>query len=125
MKPAVWILAAALGLAAQPKRLVDAQVQTLAVSGGLEKQIRSLATGQPQPAWAAYTVPASRSRNFGCGSYWRDNEFAVAGGVVHLEPPREVLVLIRFHNNEVSQIRTLGQTGDPRASAYFADVLRR
>jgi len=107
VKTTVWILLAALGLAAQPKRLSDAQVQTRAVSGGLEKQLQSLAAAQPQPAWAGYVVPASRSRNFGCNSYWRDNEFAVAGGVVHLEPPREVMVLFRFHNNEVSQVRTL------------------
>jgi hypothetical protein len=100
-------------LSAQPKKLVDAQVQNRAVpSGGLAKQIQSLMTTQPQPAWAAYTVPAARGRNFGCDQYWRDNEFAVAGGVVHLEPPREIMILFRFHNNQVSQIRTLAPDCD-------------
>jgi len=100
-------------MTAQPKRLVDAQVQTRAVpAGGLAKQIQSLITAQPQPAWAGYTVPAARGRNVGCDQYWRDNEFAVAGGVVHLEPPREVLILFRFHNNQVSQIRTLAPDCD-------------
>lgn len=101
-------------LTAQPKRLVDAQVQTrdVASGGGLAKQIQTLVTAQPQPAWAGYTVPAARGRNFGCDQYWRDNEFAVAGGVVHLEPPREVLILIRFYNNQVSQIRAMAPDCD-------------
>ena len=106
------MLMAALPLTAQPKRLVDAQVQTRAVSGSLDQQIQSLQSVQPQPAWAAYVVPAARGRNFGCDGYWRDNEFAVAGGVVHLEPPQEVMVLFRFNNNQVSQIRTLAPDCD-------------
>ena len=112
MKNALLLLMAVLPLAAQPKRLVDAQVQTRAVSGSLDKQIQSLTTAQPQPAWAAYVVPAARGRNFGCDGYWRDNEFAVSGGVVHLEPPQEVMVLFRFNNNQVSQIRTLAPDCD-------------
>jgi hypothetical protein len=87
-------------------------VQTRAVSGSLNQQLQSLKTLQPQPAWAAYVVPASRGRNFGCDGYWRDNEFTVAGGVVHLEPPQEVMVLFRFNDNEVSQIRTLAPDCD-------------
>jgi hypothetical protein len=87
-------------------------VQTRAVSGNLDQQIQSLQSAQPQPAWAAYVVPAARGRNFGCGGYWRDNEFAVAGGVVHLEPPTEVMVLLRFNNNQVSQIRTMAPDCD-------------
>ncbi len=117
MKNALLFLTAAaawpLLLTAQPKRLVDAQVQARTVSaGGLDKQIQSLSTAQPQPAWAAYIVPAARGRNFGCDGYWRDNEFAVSGGVVHLEPPTEVMVLFRFNNNQVSQIRTLASDCD-------------
>ena len=107
MKWILMVMMAAWPVAAQPKKLVDAQVQTRTVAGGLDKLLESLATSQPQPAWAAYSVAAARGRNFGCDHYWRDNEFAVAGSVVHLEPPREVMVLFRFHNNQVSQIRTL------------------
>ena len=100
-------------LTAQPKRLIDAQVQTRTVSsGGLAKQIESLISAQPQPAWAGYIVPAARGRNFGCDGYWRDNEFAVAGGMVYLEPPKEVLVLFRFNNNQISQIRTMAPECD-------------
>src|SRR5215813_6386591 len=112
MKNAILLLMAALPLMAQPKRLVDAQVQTRAVSGSLNQQLQSLQTLQPQPAWAGYVVPAARGRNFGCDGYWRDNEFAVAGGVVHLEPPQEVMVLFRFNDNQVSQIRTLAPDCD-------------
>ena len=112
MKPALLVLVAVIPLAAQPKKLVNAQVQTRAVSGGLDKEIQALVAAQPQPAWAAYVVPASRGRNFGCDNYWRDNEFATAGGTVHLEPPSEVMVLFRFNNNQVSQIRTLAPDCD-------------
>jgi hypothetical protein len=112
MKNALLFLMTVLPLTAQPKRLVDAQVQTRAVSGSLHQQIQSLQTLQPQPAWAGYVVPAARGRNFACDGYWRDNEFTVAGGVVHLEPPQEVMVLFRFNDNQVSQIRTLAPDCD-------------
>lgn len=107
MKLVTLTLLTALSLSAQPAKLSDAQVQTRAAGGDLSRQLRELAAAQPQPAWAGYTVPANRARHFGCGEYWRDNEFSVAGGVVHLEPPREVLVLIRFHDSQISHIRTL------------------
>ncbi|MBS1823976.1 MAG: HEAT repeat domain-containing protein [Acidobacteria bacterium] len=112
MKTTLMLLMAALPLPAQPKRLVDARVQTRAVTGGLAQQIGALQTQQPQPAWAAYVVPAARGRQFGCDGYWRDKEFVVAGGVVHLEPPQEVMVLLRFHDQQVSQIRTLAPDCD-------------
>lgn len=112
MRAPVLLLMAALPLLAQPKRLVNAQVQTRAVTGGLDQQIRALQTQQPQPSWAAYVVPAARGRQFGCDGYWRDQEFVVAGGVVHLEPPQEVMVLLRFHDQQVSQIRTLAPDCD-------------
>ena len=115
MRTAFLFLTAAMIVAAQPKRLVDAQIQTRAVSGNLAKVVESMKTEQPQPAWAAYSVPAARGRNFGCDHYFRDNEFAVAGGVVHLEPPQEVMVLFRFNNNQVSQIRTLAPDCDMSA----------
>jgi HEAT repeat protein len=73
---------------------------------------RPLLTAQPQPAWIGYTVPASRGRQFGCDSYWRDGEFTVAGGTVHLEPPSEALVLYRVDANQVGKIRTLAPDCD-------------
>src|SRR5438034_9434422 len=107
MKTALMLLAAALPLAAQPKKLVNAQVDTRSASAGLEAVFRTLLMAQPQPAWIAYTVPAARGRHFGCDSYWRDGEFTVAGGTVYLEPPSEALVLYRVDANQVGRIRTL------------------
>ncbi len=112
MKPALLLLAAVLPLAAQPKKLVNAQVDSRSASAGLESAFRPLLSVQPQPAWIGYTVPAARGRNFGCDSYWRDGEFTVAGGTVHLEPPSEVLVLYRVDAGQVGKIRTLAPDCD-------------
>jgi hypothetical protein len=112
MKTALLLLAAALPTFAQPKKLVNAQVDTRSASGGLETVFRTLMTTQPQPAWIGYTVPAARGRQFGCDSYWRDGEFTVAGGTVHLEPPTEALVLYRVDGNQIGKIRTLAPDCD-------------
>jgi hypothetical protein len=101
-----------LPAAAQPKKLVNAQLDTRSASAGLESVFRQLTTAQPQPAWIAYTVPAARGRQFGCDSYWRDGEFTVAGGTVHLEPPSEALVLYRVDANQIGKIRTLAPDCD-------------
>lgn len=112
MRTALLLMAAALVAVAQPKKLVNAQLDTRPASGGLESAFRPLLAAQPQPAWIAYTVPAARGRNFGCDSYWRDGEFTVAGGTVHLEPPPEALVLFRVDANQVGKIRTLAPDCD-------------
>ena len=112
MRAALLLMAVALTAAAQPKKLVNAQVDTRSASAGLDGVFRTLVTAQPQPAWVAYTVPAARGRNFGCDNYWRDGEFTVAGGTVHLEPPREVLVLYRVDAGQVGRIRTLAPDCD-------------
>src|SRR5262245_21105443 len=102
----------ALPVAAQPKKLVNALVDSRSASAGLESAFRALLTAQPQPAWIGYTVPAARGRQFGCDFYWRDGEFTVAGGTVHLEPPSEALVLYRVDGNQVGKIRTLAPDCD-------------
>jgi hypothetical protein len=112
MKVALWLVAVALPLAAQPKKLVNARVDARSAAAGLEKEFRGLETAQPQPAWIAYTAPAARTRQFGCDSYWRDGETIVAGGTVHLEPPLEVMVLFRVEGNQVGRIRTLAPDCD-------------
>ena len=87
-------------------------MDTRSASAGLESVFRALLTTQPQPAWIAYTVPAARGRQFGCDSYWRDGEFTIAGGTVHLEPPSEALVLYRVDANQIGKIRTLAPDCD-------------
>src|SRR5262245_26406676 len=112
MKLAFVVLAAALPMAAQPKKLVNAQVDSRSAAAGLEGVFHTLVTTQPQPAWIAYTVPASRVRQFGCDGYWRDGDFSVSGGTVHLEPPSEALVLFRVDANQIGRIRTMAPDCD-------------
>src|SRR5205823_1878391 len=50
------LLAAALPMAAQPKLLVNAQLETRSAAAGLESQFKALLSAQPQPAWIAYSV---------------------------------------------------------------------
>ena len=112
MRAALLVFAAALPIAAQPAKLVNAKIDTREASGGLEAAFRPLLTSQPQPAWIGYMVAASKGRQFGCNSYWRDGEFAAGGGTVYLEPPSQVLVLYRVEGNHVGKIRTLAPECD-------------
>jgi HEAT repeats len=103
MKTALWLMAAALPLAAQPKLLVNAQADTRSAAAGLEQTLRPLITAQPQPAWIGYSVPGVRAF-MGC-DYVRDG--FNQPGVVHLEPPDHVIVLFRVDGGEIQRIRTL------------------
>ena len=62
MRPALWLIAV-LPLAAQPKLLTNAKVDTRSAAAGLDREFRSLVTAQPQPAWIAYQVPTVRGNN--------------------------------------------------------------
>lgn len=104
MKPALWLLAAAATLGAQPKLLLNAQADTRSAAAGLEREFRTLLSAQPQPAWIGYSVPAVKTRNLGC-EYVRDS--GATAGVVHLEPPTEAIVLFRVENNAVERVRAL------------------
>jgi hypothetical protein len=104
MKRAIWVLAAALPLAAQPKLLINAQTETRSAASGLEREYRTLLAAQPQPAWIAYSVPTLRGGNLGC-DYVRDS--INTAGVVHLEPPDHAIILFRVENNALNRIRTL------------------
>ncbi|HEV3201047.1 MAG TPA: HEAT repeat domain-containing protein [Bryobacteraceae bacterium] len=104
MKHAIWLLAAAMPLAAQPKLLINAQVQTHSAAAGLESQFKALLSAQPQPAWIAYSVPSVRTNNLGC-DYVRDG--FTQPGVVHLESPDHAVILFRVQENVVNRIRTL------------------
>jgi len=104
MKPALWLLAAALPLVGQPKLLVNAKLDTRSAAAGLEREFKALLAAPPQPSWIMYQVPAVRSYNLGC-DYVRDS-FA-APGVIHLEPPDHAVILFRVEGNNVTRIRTL------------------
>ena len=105
MMRALWLGAVALTLAAQPKLLVDAKLDTQSAAAGLEPVFRALVAAQPQPAWIGYTVPAVRTYSLGCEFVNRDN--GPGAGVMHLEPPDHAVILFRVEGNAVERIRTL------------------
>jgi len=104
MKPALWLLAAALPLAAQPKLLVNAQVDTRSAASGLEREFKALLAAPSQPVWIGYQVPAVRNASLNC-EYVRDS--FTAPGVIHLEPPAHAVILFRVEGNTVGKIRSL------------------
>ncbi len=104
MRLALWLAAASLPLAAQPRLLINAKVDTRPASGGLEREFKTLLAAQPQPAWIAYSVPA-QGRGLGCelvspGGWW-------APGTVHLEPPDHMVLMFRVEANVVERVRAL------------------
>ena len=103
MRSLLCLMALALPLAAQPKLLVNAQLDTRSAAAGLEQTLRPLVTAQPQPAWIAYTVPSTKV-NMGC-DYVRDSWNQP--GVIHLEPPDHAVILFRVDNGAVERIRSL------------------
>lgn len=98
-------MAAALPLCAQPKLLTNAKVDTRSASAGLESTFRAALSAQPQPAWIGYAVPSTRTYNGGC-DYVNRGDFNQAG-VVHLEPPDQVVILFRVEAGAVDRIRAL------------------
>ena len=102
MKSALWLLAAVLPIAAQPKLLVNAKVDTRSAAGGLEPAFKALVSTQPQPAWIGYMVPSTRTYNLSC-DFGNNNGWGQSG-VVHLEPPDHALILFRVVDNAVERI---------------------
>jgi hypothetical protein len=105
VRRAVWLLATVLPAVAQPKLLINAQVDTRSAGGGLEVVFRGLLAAQPQPAWIGYTVPSIRSYNLGCEYVSPGGR--TAPGVVHLEPPDQAVILFRIVSGAVDRIRAL------------------
>jgi HEAT repeat protein len=103
MKAALLLLVGALALAAQPKLLVNAKVDSRS-GAALDREFKALLTTQPQPAWIMYDVAAVRNSNMNC-EYVRDG-FS-SPGVIHLEPPDHAVILFRVEGNVVTRVRTL------------------
>ena len=95
MKPALWMVLAAAAL-------------PLAAQTDLEREYRAQLAAQPQPVWLGWRVPAARTSGLGC-DYNRE------GSVVHLEPPKEAIVLFRIEGGRVERIRTLSGFCEPEA----------
>jgi len=99
------MLAAAVPLAAQPKFLTGAQIDTRSAAAGLEQQFRPLLAAAPQPTWIGYSVPSVRTYSLGCE--FVSNDGWRGPGVIHLEPPDHVVVMFRVAGNAVERIRAL------------------
>jgi hypothetical protein len=104
MTRAGWLFLAALPLAAQPKLLVNAQTDVRSASAGLDREVKTLQSAQPQPAWIGWSVSSVRSFNMGC-DYVRDG--GNVSGVVHLEPPTSVIVLVRVEAGAITRVRSV------------------
>ncbi len=105
MNAALWLMALALPLAAPPKLLINAKLDTTSAAAGLDRAFQSLVGGQPQPAWIGYAVPSARGYNLGC-EYVSPGGWT-APGVVHLEPPDHAVLLFRTESGAVTRIRVL------------------
>ena len=105
MRPALLLLAAALPATAQPKLLINAQVDTRAAAAGLEREFQSLLASQPQPAWIGYAAPLVRNYNLGCEYVSPGGR--TAPGVVHLEPPDQLVMLFRVVGSAVDRVQVL------------------
>jgi hypothetical protein len=101
---AFWLMAAALPLAAQPKLLINAKLDTRSAAG-LEREFRTLLAAEPQPAWIGYAVPAAGGVQLGCELVGPGGWFAP--GVTHLEPPDHAVILFRVEASAVSRVRAL------------------
>jgi hypothetical protein len=99
---AVWALAAVLPLAAPPKLLINAQLNTVSAAGGLERAFRPLLA---QNGWIGYAVPLVRGFNLGCD--YVSPGGSTAPGVIHLEPPDHAVILFRAEAGSVTRIRVL------------------
>src|SRR5689334_25163899 len=105
MKPLLWMILAALPLAAQPKQIVNGQTDARSAAQGLEREFKSLLTTQPRPAWIGYSVPAARNAGLGGCDYGRDGWGGTA--VAHLEPPDHAFILFRVEGGAVNRLRTV------------------
>jgi hypothetical protein len=75
-------MAAALPLAAQPKLLTNAKLDTRSATS-LDREFRALLAAQPQPAWIGYTVAADRASSLGCEGFSGHPHPRVGPGLRH------------------------------------------
>jgi len=105
MRAGAILALAAFALAAQPRLLTNAKVDSRSAAAGLDREFRSLLAEEPQPAWIGWTVPSVRTYSLGCEYVSHDGWSAP--GVVHLEPPDHAVILFRVESGAVDRIRVL------------------
>jgi hypothetical protein len=127
---AALLAAGALQAQNQPQ-IKNAQLETRAVTGGLDATVRGIAASQTSPAWIGYAVPMTEPKNgyhrtMCCGS-WNSygnncgpcslesmngnsmNESdgpTRTGGTVHLEGSQTMYVLLRMADHRIGRVRT-------------------
>lgn len=124
IRHASWLLFAAGGLAFGQPRLVNAKLETHALQGPLEPELKPLIAAQNDPAWIGYAVPVvAGDRQMCCYYSNSDMNYSYrgcsleprsplpeAGGVnagpVPLEAPKSFYVLFRAEHNELTKLRT-------------------
>ncbi len=100
---------------AQP-RMEHARMEARAVAGGLASTMQAILGAQSSPAWVGYWVPMAAGEhemccyngNGRCGCALEGGTAAAnAGGpsTVHLEGPRELVVLFRIANRAIEKTR--------------------
>ena len=122
------MLAAALAAAPAPvdarqPPLTNGRIETRAVKGALDQEVRALAVGRTEPAWFGYAAPARDGDHHSCcwngtggdccagcrlepGASGAVTVPVPAAGPVALEPPDTIFVLARLEGAAISRIRT-------------------
>jgi hypothetical protein len=111
---------------AAASNIVNAGVETRAVSGPLADAFHVLEAQADKPEWLGYRVPQiPGDRTMCCGNYSdgdyrcgtcrlehegdnfvsKGNDSRASGGTVHLEGSRQLLVLVRLEGKQVTRIR--------------------
>jgi len=106
MTRAALLLAAVLQVAAQPKLLVNAKLDTHSAAQGLDSAFQAQVAAVPQPSWIAYSVPTNKTMTLGCEFVSNDGTW-FSTGTIHLEPPDNAVILFRIASGAVERVRTL------------------
>ncbi len=98
MKLAIVLLCIPAAFAQQP-RIANARLETHAVRGGLQPEMRTLTSAASAPEWAGYTVPRVPGNHGTCG---RRLEKTVSP--VQLEGSGTLLLLFRLSNHVIDKV---------------------
>ncbi|MGB2589722.1 MAG: HEAT repeat domain-containing protein [Candidatus Acidiferrum sp.] len=125
--------AAAAQAGAEPTQVVNAKLETRAVSGSLSDTLRAIQARADNPEWVGYSVSQiSGDRTVCCGNYndgygncgtcrlEKENGFTTSNsgnssgtsaqkGTIELEGSRQLVVLFRLEGKQVSRIRTASE----------------
>lgn len=94
----VGVMAAAAAFAQQPD-IVNAKVETRALSGSLAAEFQKVESAAGSPMWMAYTIQMVPRRWSMCGDDSQNRK-------VYLEGPDMLVMLFRFENRALERVRT-------------------